>query len=205
MQLVIDLRIFFIFFIFIATSQIKLYLLFFCFIFFHELAHILSAKILGMEVTEVSIGIFGFSARIYCYGKNNFIHRIIMYLSGPICNLVLAFLFYVFRTSQEIMQVNFLLGILNLIPIIPLDGGRVVKEILKQIFGYKKANIFMIEFTKFSLILLSLSYSIAILKLKNIAILLLIIYLWWLYYIEEKRMRTLKRVYGIIEKSIEKN
>ena len=62
----------------------------------------------------------------------------------------------------------------------------------------------MLELTKYSLIIFSLIYSIAILKLKNIAILFLIIYMWWLYSIEDKKIQILKRVYGIIEKSIEK-
>ncbi|MBR3696775.1 MAG: site-2 protease family protein [Clostridia bacterium] len=139
-----------------------------------------------------------------CYGHISIFSKIITYLSGPLCNLFFALIFYFTKIKIELVQINLILGILNLFPIIPLDGGRILKEIVKKIYGHKTASIFMIEFTKFNLIIISLVYSVAILKLKNVAVLFLILYMWWLYLIEEKRTQTLKRVYGIIEKSIEK-
>lgn len=157
-----------------------------------------------MEISNISLGALGFSAQMYSYGKENSIRRIITYLSGPLLNLIIAFVLYITRLNDELIKINLLLGIFNLLPIIPLDGGRILKEILKCLWGHKKSSIFMIEFTKISLVVISLFYSIAILKIKNIAILFLILYMWWLYIIENKKIRTLKRVYGIIEKSIEK-
>ena len=157
-----------------------------------------------MEIANISVGILGFSAQMYSYGKESSLKRIITYLSGPLCNLIIALIFYIVNASKELIEINLILGFLNLLPILPLDGGRILREILKNCFDYKKASIFMIEFTKFTLIIISLIYSVAILKLKNVAILFLIIYMWWLYSIENKKIRTLKRVYGIIEKSIEK-
>ena len=204
MRLVIDLRIILLILFFISTSQIKVYCIFLFSILGHELAHIVCAKILKMQIEEVSFGVFGFSAQIYQFGKNKSLHRIFMYLAGPVFNLILSFLFYIFQAPKEFVDINLLLGLLNLMPILPLDGGRVLKEILKYFYDYKFANSFMLEFTKVNLVIISLVYSIAILKLKNVMILILIIYLWWLYSIEEKKMQTLKRVYGIIEKSIEK-
>lgn len=158
-----------------------------------------------MEIYNISLNFFGFSAQIYSYGKIKVFSRIITYLAGPVCNLLLALIFYLLNANQELIQINLWLGILNLIPIMPLDGGRILKEIAKVFLGYKNASIFMLEISKFILVIISLIYSVAILKLKNIAILFLIIYMWWLYSIEDKKTQTLKRVYGIIEKSIEKN
>lgn len=157
-----------------------------------------------MEISNVSLGFLGFSAQMYSYGKENVLFKILTYLAGPLCNLILAVIFYFAKMNIELVQINFILGVLNMLPIIPLDGGRILKEILKKFLGHKKASIFMIEFTKFSLIIISLMYSVAILKLKNFAILFLILYMWWLYSVEDRKIQTLKRVYGIIEKSIEK-
>lgn len=158
-----------------------------------------------MEIANVSLGFLGFSAQMYSYGEEKFFSKICTYLSGPFCNLILALIFYLTKMKIELVQINFILGVLNLFPIMPLDGGRVLKEILKKFLGNKTASIFMIELTKLSLIIISLIYSVVILKLKNVAILFLIIYMWWLYSIEDRKVQTLKRVYGIIEKSIEKN
>ena len=55
--------------------------------------------------------------------------------------------------------------------------------------------------TKVFLSAISAIYAVAILKLKNFAILFLIIYMWYLYSIEAKKLATLKRVYEIIERS----
>ena len=159
---------------------------------------------MGMEISNISLSILGFSAQMYSYAKESSIRRIITYLSGPLFNLIIAFILYIAKLNSELIKINFLLGVFNLLPIIPLDGGRTLKEILKCLWGHKKSSIFMIEFSKISLVVISLFYSIAILKIRNIAILFLIIYMWWLYNIEYKKIQTLKRVYGIIEKSIEK-
>ena len=152
-----------------------------------------------MEISNVSLSFFGFSAQMYSYGEEKVLSKIFTYLAGPICNLALALIFYLSKVKIEFVQINLILGILNLLPIMPLDGGRVIKEIIKYFYGNKIASIFMIEVTKYSLMILSLIYSVAILKLKNLAILFLIIYMWWLYSIEEKKLQTLKKVYGIIE------
>ena len=81
------------------------------------------------------------------------------------------------------------------------DGGKILKEVLKNFLGNKNASIIMNTITKVFLLIISAVYSIAILKIKNFAILFLLIYMWYLYSIEEKKLATLKRVYEIIEKS----
>ena len=152
-----------------------------------------------MRISEVSFGIFGFSAKLQYFGKEKICFKLFTYLAGSLFNFILATIFYFLKGKNDLFKINLLIGILNLLPIMPLDGGRILKEILKYFFGYKNASIIMIDITKTLLVLISLFYSIAILKIKNIAILFLIIYLWWLYFIEEKKLKTLKRVYKIIE------
>jgi stage IV sporulation protein FB len=89
-----------------------------------------------------------------------------------------------------------------LIPIIPLDGGRIFKEILTNFIGNKNANEFMIISTKVILAIITLIYSIVIFKMKNIAIFLLIIYLWYLYLIEEKKVKMVSKVYDALSKNL---
>ena len=66
MRVEIDLRIIALVLIFVFTSQAKIYFLFFLFIFLHEMAHIVVGKLFKMQISDVSLGIFGFSAQIYC-------------------------------------------------------------------------------------------------------------------------------------------
>ena len=68
-----------------------------------------------------------------------------------------------------------------------LDGGKIMKEILKVLFGFEKSNKIMIFISKCFLVIASLIYSVLIIEIKNIMILFLLIYLWYLYSIEEKK------------------
>ena len=56
----------------------------------------------------------------------------------------------------------------------------------------------MIISTKVILAIITLIYSIVIFKMKNIAIFLLIIYLWYLYLIEEKKVKMVSKVYDAL-------
>lgn len=205
MKIEIDLRVILLMIVFLFTSQIDIYVIFIFFIFLHELAHILLGLALGFKVSSISMNIFGFSAQLYAYKSKKSFIRIITYLAGPIFNLICAIVFYFSKLENEfalkLIYTNLLLFVFNLFPILPLDGGKILKEVLKNFIGNKNASVVMNAVTKVFLIMISAIYSVAILKIKNFAILFLIIYLWYLYSIEEKKLSTLKRVYEIIEKS----
>lgn len=131
--------------------------------------------------------------------------KIITYLAGPILNFAMSAIFMVLPIDEDlkikIVYTNLLLGIFNLIPIIPLDGGKILKEILVKMIGNKDATIFMNRLTQVILVAFTLIYSVWILKLKNFAIFLLILYLWYLKYLEDRKVHTLLKAYEIIEKS----
>ena len=205
MKIEIDIKIILLLILFIITSQIKLYSIFIVFIFFHELTHMIIGYILGMKISNLRVNILGFSAEMYNYNSRKSYIKIITYLSGPVFNLLCAIIFYYMELNQQLkitlIYTNVILFIFNLLPIVPLDGGKILKEILKKFFGHKKANIIMIDLSKCILLFLSFTYSIVILKIKNLAILFLIIYMWYLYVIEARKVNTLKRMYEVIEKS----
>ena len=83
--------------------------------------------------------------------------------------------------------------------IIPADGGRILKEILHIFFGKKKAIKYIHKISFVFIILTTVIASFAILYFKNIAILLAILYLWWMYLLEDKQYKVQKNIYEIIE------
>ena len=89
-----------------------------------------------------------------------------------------------------------------MLPILPLDGGKILRELLKFFVGEEKSNKYTMIVSKVILVIISFIYSILIIKVKNIMILFLLIYLCYLYIIEEKKIllyeKTKKSIKNII-------
>ena len=81
-----------------------------------------------------------------------------------------------------------------------MDGGKILKVILVKKIGNKDASIFMNKLTQAILVVITLLYSIAILQIKNFAIFLLIVYLWYLKWLEDRKLKTMILAYEVIEK-----
>lgn len=131
---------------------------FYMFIFLHELAHILVALILKIKLIDVSFLPFGVNARFDF--ENHKIKEILISFAGPILSLIFALYLPKYRV------INLFILITNLIPIFPLDGGRILKNIICLFVGTDKGlkvyknilkalilillilNIFMIIFLK---------------------------------------------------------
>ena len=97
---------------------------------------------------------------------------------------------------ELVIYSNILIGIFNLIPIYPLDGGRILKNILHIIFGLKKSYDYTNQISKITICMLTVISSIAILYLKNIAILIILAYLWYLVLTEDKKYEKKKQLYA---------
>ncbi len=191
MKIEINLKIFFLLILLFLIDNINTYLIFLFFILIHELAHLIVGVLIGGRPQKMTISIFGISIDFYSYGKNKILCKLIFFFIGPLVNILIGYLCYKYmKNSNEkslIVYTNFALGIFNLFPILPLDGGKIIKEILKVIVGFEKSNKIMIFVSKCFLVIASLIYSVLIIKIKNIMILFLLMYLWYLYSIEEKK------------------
>lgn len=191
MKIEINLKIFFLLILLLMFDNINTYLIFLFFILVHELAHLIVGILIGGKPQKMTLSIFGVSIEFYSYGKNKTFSKIIFFFIGPLINILIGIMCYKYmKDSNEktlIVYTNFALGIFNLLPILPLDGGKIMKEILKVLFGFEKSNKIMIFISKCFLVIASLIYSVLIIEIKNIMILFLLIYLWYLYSIEEKK------------------
>ena len=83
---------------------------------------------------------------------------------------------------------NLFLCVVNLLPILPLDGGNILNCILlEENLSFKTSTSISLLISKIVLIFLSLIYCFAIFYLKNVWIFLGIIYLWILFFKEERK------------------
>lgn len=203
MKLEINLKIFFIIILFFLFHYLDTYVIFLIFVIFHELAHLFFGIIIGGKPKTICLNPLGLSLEFYSYGKDKSLNKIMLFFSGPLINFVFAIIFMKFEILPEyrekIVYTNLALALFNLIPIIPLDGGKILSEIIKIFFGTEVANKYIMIFSKTFLIIISLIYSIMILKLKNIFTLIILIYLWILYLREEKKYDLYERIRRSLE------
>ena len=114
--------------------------------FLHELGHILIAKLLKIELKELSLGLFG-AGLMTSNRLLSFNEEILLCIAGPAINLICFFIMNFFKLSDSSFGNYFaisslFLGILNLLPISDFDGGRILSAILGKVMPPKK--IFMI-------------------------------------------------------------
>jgi Zn-dependent protease/predicted transcriptional regulator len=131
-------------------------LLLFASVLIHEFSHSLVARALGMRVRDITLFIFGGVSNIggeAISARNEFLIAVV----GPLTSLALASVFWMVAQAMGgttvldllsgstrglramtplgavlnyLASINLLLGVFNLLPAFPLDGGRVFRSIL---------------------------------------------------------------------------
>lgn len=202
MQIKVNLQIFLFIIIFILTHQIELYALIMLFAFIHELGHIVMGLILKLKPKSLNIMPFGFTVTFetYEYRRLLEIKKIIIALAGPIVNIIIAFVISFVNMNIDlkllIIYSNIAIAMFNLIPFYPLDGGRILKSFIKiNSTDLIKSDKIVNKISNVLLIFITIVSSFAIIYIKNIAVLFIIIYLWILNVIENKRFNLKKRAY----------
>ena len=131
-------------------------------ILFHELGHYLTALVLGFRVQKIVIYPYGGLTKIDDIIDKNINKELIVAISG----LLFQTIFFVIISilyKQGILRkytynifnnYNKTLFLFNILPIIPLDGSKILNLLLEKIFPYKLSNILILIISIVTLILL---------------------------------------------------
>lgn len=125
-------------------------------ILIHEIFHSIAARKYGIKINEVEIFPFGGIAKFENIRTITPKEEIIICAIGPLSNLIIIILFLSLRVFyfdsyliDYIIKVNKVIFIINVLPIFPLDGGKIVRAILSLFIGYKASTIRLVYITYF--------------------------------------------------------
>ena len=155
----------------------------------HELGHLTALKILGLRIREFRLDAKGLCIN-YC-GHTGELGHILCAAAGPAAGFIYAYFASKYGTGTDSSflclsaGVSFILSVFNLLPAVPLDGGRIAARISVLLFGEKTGAV----------LAAGISFAVAIavlaaglwLMFGNRGTALLIFAIWLLFYQESPK------------------
>ena len=153
----------------VLTKNIVLLVNYVLALLLHEFAHVFVAGLKGYKLKEMKLGVCGVVVKLDEQVEDQ--DAFLINLAGPAINLFLSLccvaLFWIVPTSYNILKTfcfaNLMLATFNLIPVYPLDGGKIFKNLLKNDKKHKKINKILKILTYlifFSLFIVSFKYKV---------------------------------------------
>lgn len=132
----------------IATGYFIEMITLFVIVFIHELGHVAVAREVGWTVSEIQLLPFGGVATVEEEATAEPLDEIVVALAGPFMNVAMIFISFLFwwggiwstEWTSFFMKSNLIIAGFNLIPIWPLDGGRIVQALLTYVLPYRQAS-----------------------------------------------------------------
>lgn len=106
----------------------------------HEGAHALAAAGLGLGISHVELYPFGVALKVKSRVLCSISDELILYLSGPLVNAAAALVSALCGFRGIFFVNNILLFAVNLLPVLPLDGGQLLYGIMWNYLGEARAH-----------------------------------------------------------------
>lgn len=130
----------------IATGYFIEIITLFGIVLMHELGHLFMARTFGWRILEVKLLPFGGVVEVEDAGGVPALEEACVAIAGPLQNLWMALAAWgcgklgLWESSwaMYVCQANIMIGLFNLLPIHPLDGGRLLQAALSRLMNYYK-------------------------------------------------------------------
>lgn len=116
----------------------------FTIVFIHEMGHVIAALLAGVTVKSVQLLPFGGVAVIEDHGRLTASREIGIALAGPLQNGLMILMAYGLQQAgygnseflTYFIQANAIIALFNLVPVLPLDGGKVLQAAVSLFLPY---------------------------------------------------------------------
>ena len=158
----------------LITGHFRNIIYFTIILFIHELGHSITAIILGIKLNKIMLFPFG-GLSVLEYSINlSLLKELLILIMGPVTQIVFTYLIYYLKidVSYYFYTYSMFILIFNLIPIYPLDGGKLINVFLSFFLPFYKSLKITYYFSYF--IYISLVF-ITIIYYRNLILILIII------------------------------
>jgi stage IV sporulation protein FB len=132
----------------VITGYFSNLIIFTSLILVHEIGHIIAASMFKYNVKKIVIYPYGGLTKFDNIINTNIYKDLVVAVSGVIMQLIYVFVIYIFYCNGIIRDYTYNLFLLyhrsmmifNLLPIIPLDGFKILNLIFSKIFSFNLSN-----------------------------------------------------------------
>jgi len=145
----------------------------------HELGHALVARKLGVGVSGIDLHFFGGVAKLTSqpHSAND---EALIAAAGPAVSFVLAGLGFLLYAATGLNgfalvgTVNLVIGLFNLLPALPMDGGRIFRALLSKRIGFQRSTHIAISVSR----VVAIAFAVIGLAFMQVQLILLAGVLW---------------------------
>ena len=175
-----------------AIWSIGLIILFFVCVVLHELGHCLTARRYGVKIPRILLMPIGGMAEFDRIPRKPS-QELLITIAGPAVNFVLAAIllplvwrgifseeavpeFSLVNLLAELLKANLGMGIFNLLPVFPMDGGRILRALLAMKLPYLRATFWAVRIGR----PLALAFAaVAAFHFENLILCALFLFIFW--------------------------
>ena len=106
----------------------------------HEMGHLIALLAFDCKPKRMVLGLFGMRVEQDPARRLGYRQNALVSLAGPAVNLVTFCILSCFRGNETAALVHLTLGVFNLLPIEPLDGGQALSALCQRLFTLERAG-----------------------------------------------------------------
>ena len=152
------------------TGQFRILMFTMILIMIHELGHIIFGIIFNFKINRVSILPFGGNIKFDISLNEDPLKEILVTIMGPLFQVLGTLIlinmpFITIKEAIEVKNISYSLLIFNLLPIVPLDGSKLLFLTINNFTSYKKSHLYLIYISVILSIILIIMFCIYLIVL----------------------------------------